>query len=264
MSFTLLGLVLAALGFGVVFLIGSTSGSRGGGTAAPAAASSPVLVATRDIQAREALTASSVKVKMFVAADVPPGAYTKPADISSLVAAVTLKKDQPLTSNLLVSGGDAIATAQPAFLPLPTGYVAFTMPTGEQQGVGGFIQAGDYISVIAVVPTPGLKTTTSRTIFTNLHVLKIGPSTGEAAPAAGTAPAAPKTGGLSSSLTVVVSQCQAEYLSWFIANENLKYTLESYKDYQPQDSKPDPACPGVGSARGVTEVDVRAKWPGLL
>ena len=263
MSFTLLGLVLAALGFGVVFLLGATSGSRGGAPAA-AAATSPVLVASKDIQPREALAASSVTVAKYVPAFVPPGAYTKPADITNLVAAVPLKKGQPLTSNLLVGAGDTIASAQPAFLPLPTGYVAFTMPTGEQQGVGGFIQAGDYISVIALVPTPGAKTITSRTIFTNLHVLKIGPSTGDAAPAAGTAAPPVKTGGLSSSLTVVVSQCQAEFLSWFISNESLKYTLESYKDYQPQDSKPDATCPGVTSARGVTEAVVKAKWPGLL
>ena len=262
LSFTLLGAVLAILGFGVVFVIGASGG--GSKTGAAPAATAPVLIAAHDIQARETLLETSVTVAKFVPADVPPGALIKPADAKNLVAAVTIKKGQPITSNLLVQTGDVIGSAQPAYLPLPSGYVAFTIPTGEQQGVAGFIQAGDYISVIAVVSPKGAATSTSRTVFTNIHVLKICPSTGEVQPAGGAAPTPAKTGGVSSSLTVVLTQCQAEFLNWFVQNESLKYTLESYKDYQPQDAKPDATCPGVGSARGVTEADVRSRWPGLL
>lgn len=263
MSFTVLGAVLAVLGFGVVLLLGSLGGGGSKAGAAPAA-TAPVLIAAHDIQAREALLESSVVVGKFVPGDVPPASLTKPADVKNLVAGVTIKKGQPITSNLLVQSGDLIAPAQPAFLPLPSGYVAFTIPTGEQQGVAGFIQAGDYISVIAVVTPKGATTSTSRTVFTNVHVLKIGPSTGDVQPAGGTAPPPAKTGGVSSSLTVVLTQCQAEFMNWFVQNESLKYTLESYKDYQPQASQPDTSCPGVGSARGVTEADVKARWPGLL
>src|SRR3989442_8319713 len=39
--------------------------------------------------------------------------------------------------------------ASPAYLPLASGYVAITVPTGEQQGVAGHISLGDYMTVIA-------------------------------------------------------------------------------------------------------------------
>ena len=265
MSFTILGAVLAVVGFGVVFLLGSL---QGGGSKAPAAAATvPVLVAADNISFRQALTAKDVTVVKYAPADVPPAVLTKPDQVASLVAAVNIAKGQAITSNLLVHQGDQITSPAPAYLPIPSGYVAYTIPTGEMQGVAGFIQAGDYISVIATVAVKGIATTTSRTIFTNVHVLAVGPSSGTVEPApspgASSSQTPAKTGGVSSSLTVVVTQCQAEYLNWFLANESLKYTLESYKDYQPQASQPDPSCPSVTSARGVTENDVKARYPGL-
>jgi hypothetical protein len=67
-----------------------------------------------------------------------------------------------------------------------------------------------------------------------------------------------------SSITVVVTQCQAEYLDWFIANASIKYTLESYKDYNAKDVAVDAGCPGVDSTHGVTANDVGRTWPGLV
>ena len=275
LSFTVIGIVLAVIGFGIVLLISSLNSGGAKAPAAVAADQMDVLVAASDISFREAMAPNLVKVAKYSKADVPYLVYTKPAEVKNLVAAVAIKTGQPIASTMLVSSGDIIGP-QPSFLPLPSGYVAITIPTGEMQGVAGFIQAGDYISVIAVVPTKGLTTQTSRTVFTNLHVLQIGTATGTtgSAPApapagasgAGTAapPSTAKSGGISSSLTVVVTQCQAEFLTWFIKNASILYTLESFKDYQPQDSKPDPSCASVTAARGVSENDVRVRWPGLL
>ncbi|MDQ6919400.1 MAG: hypothetical protein M3Z98_08590, partial [Candidatus Dormibacteraeota bacterium] len=67
-----------------------------------------------------------------------------------------------------------------------------------------------------------------------------------------------------SSITVVVTQCQAEFLDWFIANATIKYTLESYQDYSPRDKAVDASCPGVDSTHGVTVNDVARSWPGLV
>jgi len=86
-------------------------------------------------------------------------------------------------------------------------------------------------------------------------------SAGSAAAPQGAAP--PKTGGIASSLTVIVTPCQAAYLAWFLKNATVQYTLESYKDYQPQDKTVDTTCPSVSSARGVTLADVQSHWPGL-
>lgn len=267
MSFTILGAVLAVLGFGVVFLLGSLQSGNKCGGAAPVA-TVPVLVASSPISFRQQLTGKEVTIAKFLPADVPPGALTKPDEVKDLVAAVNISKGQPVTTNLLVQQTDLITGPAPAYLPIPSGYVAFTMPTSEMQGVAGFIQAGDYFTIIdGNIPKSAGGTFVSRTIFTNIHVLAVGPSTGSVAPTTGSASPAPaqKTGGISSSITVLVTQCQAEYLNWFIANgHKLVYTLESYKDYQPQAATPDPSCPGVTAAHGVTEADVRSRYPGLV
>jgi Flp pilus assembly protein CpaB len=122
--------------------------------------------------------------------------------------------------------------------------------------VAGYIQAGDYISVIAIVPSP--KGQNVRTIYTNVHVLKVGPAVADKTAGA------PKTGGISSSLTVIVTACQAEYLNWFLANASLRYILESYKDTKPQDTAPDQSCPSVTTAPGVRQSDVANRWPGIF
>lgn len=272
MSFTILGAVLAVLGFGVVFLLGSLQGNKAGASAP--AATVPIVVAAANIGFRQQLTVKDVTIKKVVPDDVPPGSLTKPDQVKDLVAAVNITKGQAVTSNLLVQQTDLITGPAPAYLPIPAGYVAYTIPTAELQGVAGFIQAGDYLTIIdgnKPLSTPTVSFV-SRTIFTNIHVIAVGPATGAVAPAAGSggasAPSASgpvKSGGVSSSLTVVVTQCQAEYLNWFIGNgHKLVYSLESYKDYQPQSTTPDPSCPGVTAAHGVTDADIKARYPGLI
>src|SRR5438270_208544 len=66
------------------------------------------------------------------------------------------------------------------------------------------------------------------------------------------------------SLTVAVTQCQAEFLNWFLANATLKYTLLSSSDYpSAAAATPDPGCPAAGS-KGVTQADISSRWPGLV
>jgi Flp pilus assembly protein CpaB len=253
--YTLLGVVLAVLGFGVVLLFGVLTGG-GSHTAAPAS-QVDVILAARDISARAPIGSGDVIVGKYASTDLPPGAFTRVTDVKGLVPSVDIKKGQAVTANLLVKDPDLVTGPQSAFLPIPSGFVAVTLPTGEQQGVGGYIQAGDYISMIAVVPAT--KGQNVRTVFTNVHVLKVGP-----AQTSGGAGGTKTTGGISSSLTVIVTACAAEYMNWFIANAKLNYILESYKDYQPQDTKVDQTCPSVTATGGVRQADIQARWPSLL
>lgn len=253
--YTLLGIVLAVLGFGVVLLFGIFSGA-GGHAPAVVSGQSEVIVASRDISARTSIAPADLSVSHYSTADVPPGAFTKPDELKALVAAIDIKKGQAITSNLVVKDADVVVGPQSAFLPIPSGFVAVTIPTGEQTGVAGYIQAGDYISMIAIVAAQ--KGQNIRTVFTNIHILKVGPATSEAK--TGT----PKTGGLSSSLTIVVTACQAEYINWFLTNAALRYVLESYKDYKPQDVAIDQSCPSVTAAGGVKLSDVAGRWPGIF
>src|SRR5216683_1837206 len=110
------------------------------------------------------------------------------------------------------------AGSAPAYLPLASGYVAMTIPTGEQQGVAGHITLGDYITVIA------------------------------------------SASGITSSLTIEVTQCDAEFFTWFLQNMTVRYTLESFNDYLKQPpTTPDPVCQTIKDAHGVSfkQVDDR-------
>lgn len=221
-----------------------------------------MVVAAHDLQIRVPVLPGDLTIAEYHSSDVPPGAFSKVTDLKDVVAAINISKGQPVTSNLLLTSGEAVLGAQSAFLPIPTGFVALTIPTSEQQGVAGYIQVGDYVSLVAVYA--GKTSTNIRTIYTNIPVIRVGTAPSQANPVQGSASAPPQQGGLSTSLTIIATQCQAEFISWFLANGNLRYTLESYHDYKPQDLIADPGCPGVDAAKGVTQTDIGTRWPGIL
>src|SRR2546429_9120336 len=83
-------------------------------------------------------------------------------------------------------------------------------------------------------------------------------------PAAGSGNTTSSSGpssGVTSSLTVELTQCDAEFLTWFLANTQVRYTLESYKDYStaPTDNQ-DTTCATIQAAGGVTNKQVDAKY----
>jgi Flp pilus assembly protein CpaB len=209
-----------------------------------------VVVATKDLPPRIPIDAGSLMVSPISTANLPKLFFTKVDDVKGMVPLVTIVSGQAVTSNLVAKPNQGLAS-QSAFLPIPSGYVALTIPTSEQQGVADYIQPDDYISVIATVSV-GTRVA-SKTVFTNLHVIRVGMEATTSG-AAGTA----------TSLTVVVTQCQAEYITWFLTYASLKYTLESYQDYLHDQPPKDPACPSVTSAAGVTLQAVQKAYPTLF
>lgn len=279
--FIIVGVVLALLAFVLVVVLGGnrTGGGIGGGP------TTQVVVAARDIPFRTPFSKEDLTLQAFPSGSVPPGAFTKISDVigaqaaaatpnangatttsnsTGRAAAVSIKKGQPVLDNMTATSLDAVQV-QPAYLQIPKGWVAATLPTGEQIGVAGFIQSGDYINIIATAQTSSFQTgggtpkSVTRTVFTNVHVLKVGPATNQVS-TGGQAPQAASTGGVSSSLTVVLTQCDWEYLRWLQANSQLTYSMGSYQDYKPQDVKPDPACSDSTVARGVGPQTVDQRW----
>jgi pilus assembly protein CpaB len=243
----LLGLTAALVAFVGVFAVGSLNGHSA------AVPQSRVLVAARDIQAREVLSSDMVVLASIPASAVPPGAVATFAQIKGQTALVTILKGQALTTNLVTTNPDT-EQAQTAYLPIPQGFVARAIPAGELQGVAGYIAPGDYINVLATVSTSLFGDARARQVtklvFANLHVIRVGP----AQPG--------KSGqqqGVSSSLTVVMTTCDAEMMDWLLANARLTYVLLSYKDYSSPPTAPDASCPSVSpsSAIGPTQVNDR-------
>jgi pilus assembly protein CpaB len=243
-----IGVVIALLGFGVSVLIGTQQHAGGGPTR-------QIVVAARDLDQRATLRSSDLKISSYLGTDVPPGAFTKIADAVGKVLQAALKSGQPVLSNQVGAAAEVVGTQTP-FLPLPASYVAATVPTGELVGVAGYIQPGDYIDVIAVVPSRTGGSANVRTIYSGVHVIRTGPANGDAAGASTGAPA--------TSLTLSVTECQADFIAWFVANASLKYSLLSAADYQQAASAPpDAACPAE-AFKGVTESDIKTRWPGLV
>lgn len=246
--FTLLGIVLALLVIAafVLVAINASNGSVG--------QTQNVVVASSDLSPRIPINAGSLEIKAIpVAPGYPSVFFTKIDDVKGMIPLVSIVSGQAITSNMVAKSNQALGSTS-EFLDIPSGYVALTIPTSEQQGVAGNIQPGDYIAVIATVTT-GFKVA-SKTVFVNLHVIRVGMDTGTGGGSGSAATA--------SSLTVVVTECQAEFITWFLTYASLKYALESYQDYLQQPPAKDPTCPSVSSAAGVTLQMVQKAYPSLF
>jgi Flp pilus assembly protein CpaB len=240
--FTLLGILLAVLVIGAFVLVALNAGQ---GTQSSLLT---VVVATKDLQPRLPIDATSLELRQVPYASDPKVYFTRIQDVQGMIPLVTIGTGQVVTSNDIAQPSQALG-AQSEYLPIPTGFVAMTIPTSEQDGVGYRIQPDDYISVIATLSNGSKQATL--TVFTNLHVIKVGTPGAES--------------GNASSLTVVVTQCQAQLITWFLANASLKYTLEAYPDYL-KNQAPDPKCPSVvaaASGPGVTLETINGVYPAL-
>jgi Flp pilus assembly protein CpaB len=194
---------------------------------------------------------ASLEIKRIpIASGYPQVYFSNAAEVRGMVPLVTIVSGQAITSNEVVKPSQALGS-QSEYLPIPSGYVAVTIPTSEQQGVADYIQPDDYISVIAIVSFNGKVAT--KTIFTNIHVIKVGTSGAAAGSSSVT------------SLTIVVTECQAEVIAWFLQSAALKYTLESYTDYLHSTTQaPDPKCSTVNSAEGQTLQSIQKAYPALF
>ena len=244
------GSFLATVLVGQLFSRPASSGST--------ATTQAVLVAARDISPRTVLAPGDLAVARYTVSDVPPASLASAGEAIGLVAQTALRKGQPVLSNQI--GKDAGSGVLSAYLPLAPGIVALTVPTGEVQGVAGYVQAGDYIDIVAIVTPKNAQTANVRTVYSNIRVIRVGPA---APTTGGSTESARQTGGLASSLTLAVTQCQAEFINWFIANAQVRYTLLYYQDYQATPAAADTSCPKAGSAAGVVDADIRSHWPGL-
>lgn len=272
--FIIVGVILALVGFGLAVVLGGALGGGRGGVVG-GNANNLVVYAAKDIGLRtqittqDQLTVTAVPdlYKPAGAITIPSG--TKDADrpgaalkaVQGDIAEVNIAAGQPLLTSMLAKPGDTVTGAQAAYLPIPQGYVAFTLPTSELVGVAGYIQPNDYIGLIA--STGSGKTGSVVTVFSQLHVLRVGPANLAVTSASGTTTTSGQAAQTAnaSSITVVVTPCQSELIKWFANNMQLSYELESYKDYAPAVTGPDPACNGINKATGIQGADIAGRFP---
>lgn len=242
--FTLLGVLLAIVVI-VAFVLVALNASQAG-----ASPQQTVVVASRDLQPRIPITKADLDMRLVpVPANYPKIYFSSANDVVGDVPLVPVLQGEIITSNDVAKPSQALGS-QSEYLPIPQGYVALTIPTSEQQGVADYIQPGDYISVIATVSGAGRVAT--KTVYWDIRVIKVGTPSSQPNSSA-------------TSLTVVVSQCQAEIITWFLTYASLKYSLESYKDYLADGvPAPDPNCQSIKNAKGVTLQIIQQSFPGLF
>lgn len=263
----IIGLLLAILAGAGVFLLGNL----GGAGAIGSSANTVVVVAAQAIPIRHTINDQDLTTTKISGG--LPNVFGKTSDVKGLISEIQISKGALITSDMLARDVGLIPPGSaPAYLPLPSGYVALTIPTGEQQGVAGHITLDDYITVIAsgqltvfsaAGAAAGPPRVVSKTVFTNVHVIGLGPASSNVQPANGVSAGGSQgtTSGITSSLTIELTQCDAEYFTWFLNNTALKYTLESPSDYLKQPpSAPDPSCPNVLAAQGVTNKQVDNRY----
>lgn len=245
--YIVVGAVLALVAFGTAAAIASFPYIQG------STVGTSVVVASHDIKARTLIQASDLTLAKFQPA--PPQAFAAVKDVIGKSARVDIPGNSPITANVVATSSDLVSSSDVAYLPIPKGWIGVTIPTSEQIGVGGYIQVGDHITMLATINTatfgqnPGASVV--RTVFRDVDVLRVGP------PAAGssTTPA-----GAVSSLTVLMTACDSEYLFWLLNNATMKYELESYIDYGGLPTSPDGKCPGVSATSGVGPKDIDSRW----
>ena len=245
--YIVVGAILAVLAFGTAAFLASLpllSGPSNG---------IQVVVAKNSITARTRIQASDLELRTI--SPTPPQSFTAVALVAGKGARVDIPAGSPVTANLISQGSDQLNSSDATYLPIPKGYVAVTVPTSEQVGVAGYVQVGDRIVVLATMSTAafgqGPPRPVVRTVFRDLIVIRVGPaSTTEQSGA----------GQLTSSLTVLVTSCDAELLFWLLNNAVLKYELESFTDYGTTPTAVDSNCPTLGSAGGVGPKQVDDKW----
>jgi len=169
--FLSLGLLLAIL-TGVA-LNGVAQQSAGPAAAAPAPTVS-VIVAKADVPARTVLTAAMLTRRDYPTELVPSGAVAADADAIGQTTLAAVPSGAPiLRGQLLAAEGKKGAS-----LTIDPGKVLVSFPTNDPLTVGGFVEVGDHVDILATVTTGvGENPKRTQTTIQNLEVLQvIGPT----------------------------------------------------------------------------------------
>ena len=233
-SFVIIGLLLATLGFGLTFYLGTQL-----------AASTPtveVLVAARALPAGTGITPADVKTRSYLASTAPASALHSSADVVGRIARVDIAAGDPILSSTVGSVSEGIAPTN--HVAVPPGYAAvqLTVPAPA-----GGLAVGEYVDVIATVNLslfkPGAPGSASRVVFPSLEVVH----------AAGASQQSQQP----TLVTVLMNECDVPYAAWLASNATLTVALLPL--HQGALPSADATCTGLVTNRaiGAGEVDAR-------
>src|SRR5207248_10669804 len=143
--YIIIGAILAVLAFATAAGIASLPLIQGSTT------DTKIVVASHDIKARTVIQASDLSLSNI--SQPPPQAFAAVKDVAGKGSRVDIPAGMPVSANLIAPSGDLLSSSDVAYLPIPRGWVAVTVPTNEQVGVGGYVQVADRTTMLATINT---------------------------------------------------------------------------------------------------------------
>src|SRR5579859_305046 len=118
--YIVIGAILAVLAFAAAATIASLPllQTNTGGT--------KVVVASHDIKARTLIQESDLTFVSY--APPPPQSFFAIKDVKGKGARVDIPANQPVTANMIAATSDLLSSSDVAYLPIPKGYIAVTVP----------------------------------------------------------------------------------------------------------------------------------------
>lgn len=129
-----------------------------------------VVVAGKKIPAGTKLTDEFLAIKQLPAQGVPKDYPSSIESIKGRIVKNTIEQDEIISENRLIGkGGEGVLP-----LVIPPGQRAITIKVNEVVGVGGFINPGDHVDIVAIIKQN--ENNFSRTILQNVLILAVGES----------------------------------------------------------------------------------------
>jgi len=240
----LLALLFAAVAAVLVF-VALNKNDEGEKEAAASSSTTKVVVAAQDIEPRTTLNSGMLEV-----ADVPTDSVLKGtfSDVADLEGQVTryplLKGEQVVSSKIGVLESDKAGLS----FVVKEGMRAFSIQVSEASSVGGLILPGDLVDVIGILDEGTVGIDKTVTLAQSVEVLAVAQAAQEPIPAArttgtptpsavegtlGERPADVEANPKARTVTLAVTQDQAQLLALVQAKGDLALSLRSFGDKTP-------------------------------
>ncbi len=185
--FTILGVVFALLAGGGTYLVASSANTA----PPPPEEKGPVVVAARDLLARQAITAADVTIAQFPKTLIPVAAETDVTKVVGRVLTVPVVRGEVILPTKYATAQAAFSVIPPeqkltetgALPPGAPNYRVLVLTVPDLQAAGGILQPGDNVDIVATVQVDPAKfftgpadpnrvaDTAVRTILENMVIL---------------------------------------------------------------------------------------------
>jgi pilus assembly protein CpaB len=177
-----------------------------------------VVIADAEISSGTALDPKMLKVVNWPKSLSPPQAATSVQQVANRVNLMPLSKGEPVLLSKLAPEGTSAGLGG----LLPPGKNAYTVKVDDVIGVAGFVQPGDYVDVVMLLPSPGGNEALSKVILQGIKVLSAGQiyeqKSGQNKPT------------LVNTVTLEVNSQQAEHLNLASIQGKIRLALRSSAD----------------------------------